>query len=205
MQTLFEKIYSLHSWYDEESISGPGASLKQTETVRSLLPGLIKELQIKTILDIPCGDFNWMKEVDLTSYFYTGADIVQDIINHNKSKYNSPRKEFIWADITSSPLPKADLLLCRDCLVHFSFIDINRATTNIKKSGSKFLLTTTFPGRTNEDINTGYWRPVNLEASPFSFPKPIQLYHENCTEEGGRYSDKSLGLWRITDIPHALS
>ena len=205
MQHLFEKIYSLHSWYNDESISGPGASLKQTETVRTILPKLMEELKISTILDIPCGDFNWMKEIDLSHFHYTGADVVNEIINQNKTKYSSPRRQFAWADITSSRLPQADLFLCRDCLVHFSFSDIEKAIANIIKSGSQFLLTTTFPKRKNEDIETGYWRPINLEALPFSFPKPMQLFNENCSEGHGRYGDNSLGLWRIADLPHALS
>jgi len=205
MQTLFEKIFSLHSWYNEESISGPGASLKQTETVRAILPTLLKELKISSLFDIPCGDFNWMKEVDLSEYNYSGADIVNKIVDQNKIKYASPLRKFIWADITSSPLPKSDLLLCRDCLVHFSYADIAKAINNIIKSGSKFLLTTTFPERKNEDIDTGYWRPINLDSSPFSFPKPMLLFNENCSEEHGRYSDKSLGLWKITDLPYSLS
>jgi hypothetical protein len=179
--------------------------MKQTERVRAILPKLLEELQIKSMLDIPCGDFNWMKEVNLGSCYYTGADIVHEIISNNKSKYATPGREFIWADITSSLLPRSDLLLCRDCLVHFSYCDIGRAITNIIRSGSKFLLTTTFPSRTNEDINTGLWRPINLEAPPFSFPKPMQLINENCSEENGRYYDKSLGLWKISDLPLAYA
>ena len=205
MQNLFEKIYFLHSWYNEESLSGPGASMKQTERVRAIIPKLLKEFGINSMLDIPCGDFNWMKEVDLTSCHYTGADIVRDIVNKNKIKYASPVREFTWADITSSPLPKADLIFCRDCFVHFSYSDITRAIGHIKISKSKFLLTTTFTNRFNEDIITGHWRPINLEAPPFSFPKPLLLINENCSEENGRYNDKSLGLWKISDLPLALS
>ena len=205
MQHLFEKIYSLHSWYDNESISGPGASMKQTEKLRTVLPKLLKELQVDSVLDIPCGDFNWMKEVDLTPCHYIGADIVHDIVNQNKIKYASPRREFTWADITSSTLPQADILFCRDCFVHFSYADILYAIRNIKRSKSKFLLTTTFTNRSNEDIVTGLWRPINLEAPPFFFPKPFRLINENCSEENGRYNDKSLGLWKITDLPLVLS
>jgi hypothetical protein len=205
MQKLFEKIYSLHHWYDEESKSGPGASLKQTETVRAIVSKLLKELQVKTLLDIPCGDFNWMKEVDLSLCDYTGADIVSDIVTQNESNYSAQGRRFVWADITFSELPQVDLLFCRDCFVHFSYADIWKAITNVRKSGVKYLLTTTFTRRTNEDIITGYWRPVNLEARPFSFPKPLQLFNENCTEECGRYADKSLGLWKVSDLPLTIS
>jgi hypothetical protein len=104
-------------------------------------------------------------------------------------------------DITSDELSQADLILCRDCLVHFSFENIRKALNRIKNSGATYLLATTFTGpRTNQDIQTGCWRKVNLQAPPFNFPEPIELINEKCTE-GSAYADKSLGLWRVADIP----
>jgi hypothetical protein len=52
----------------------------------------------------------------------------------------------------------------------------------------------------NEDITTGDWRLLNLEKPPFNFPKPLQLLNEQCSEGGGQFCDKSLGLWRVQDI-----
>ena len=100
-------------------------------------------------------------------------------------------------DLTRDALPPADLLLCRDCLVHLSYADIRRALANVARSGIPYVLTTTFPGaKANEDIVTGDWRVINLEAAPFGFPPPLHLLNEGCTEAGGLFADKSLGLWR---------
>ncbi|RZN20759.1 hypothetical protein CWO90_33965 [Bradyrhizobium sp. Leo121] len=86
--------------------------------------------------------------------------------------------------------------------MHFSFAQINRAIDNIKRSGSKWLLTTTFPGiRQNRDIEDGDWRPLNLRSAPFLFPSPDTTINEGCTEASGDYSDKSLALWRIDSLP----
>ena len=102
-------------------------------------------------------------------------------------------------------LPKVDIILCRDCLVHFSYKDIFTAINNICRNDSKYLLTTTFPLRiANRDITTGEWRVINLCASPFNFPVPLRIINEHCTEGNGIYSDKSLALWRINDIRHML-
>jgi hypothetical protein len=101
----------------------------------------------------------------------------------------------------ASKLPTVDLIFCRDCLVHFSFDDIRRALQNICRSGSAYLLTTTFTEqRQNQDIVTGQWRQLNLELEPFSLPKPLSLINEDCTEGEGKFADKSLGLWRIEEI-----
>ena len=200
MKTIFKKIFDLHHWYDEESKSGPGSGLSQTRAVRKFLSDLLVQLQASTILDIPCGDFYWMKEVDLADCNYCGADIVDDIINQNKIMYSNRRRKFIVADLTTSRLPVADLILCRDCLVHFSYEDIRKALANIQNSECKYLLTTTFPGRINKDIRTGEWRPIDLEASPFFLRKPLGLFNENCTEGYGEYRDKSLALWEIDHL-----
>jgi hypothetical protein len=105
-------------------------------------------------------------------------------------------------DLTSSPLPPADLLLCRDCLVHLSLTDARRALANIRRSDITYLLTTTFPAEpTNVDVVTGDWRPLNLQRPPFGFPEPLELLVEGCTEQQGLFADKSLGLWRVADLP----
>jgi hypothetical protein len=147
------------------------------------------------------GDFNWIKEVDLNGTRYYGADIVTDVISHNTKNYLSADRNFRWADITSTRLGEFDLVFCRDCWVYLSDGDVKKAIQNIKKSGSKYLMTTTFTDRSNRDIGTGGWRPLNLQRTPFQFPAPIKIYNENCTEDGGMYADKSLALWRIDDLP----
>lgn len=72
------------------------------------------------------------------------------------------------ADITVNPLPTADLILCRDCLVHLSFAHIDAALANFRASGARWLLTTTFPMiEENVDCEDGDWRALNLTLPPF--------------------------------------
>jgi hypothetical protein len=81
----FTEIYNNNGWCSPESRSGNGSELKNTIKLRSELPYLFVKYNIKSILDIPCGDFNWMKEVDLTNIEYKGADIVESLINLNNT------------------------------------------------------------------------------------------------------------------------
>lgn len=200
MKQIFENIFKNNLWRGRTSFSGRGADPDQTENIRKEIPILLKEMKIKSILDIPCGDFNWMKEIDLDGIKYIGADIVEDIVKNN-NKYKTKGKTFKVLDITQDKLPKVDLIIVRDCLVHMSYPDIAKAIKQIKASKSKYLLTTTFPGRMeNNDIATGRWFPINLEIDPFSFPQPIKVVNEGCTQSKGKYSDKSLGLWKISKI-----
>lgn len=203
IEKRFEKIYFKNKWRGRESRSGTGANLLQTRMIRKELPAILKHINANSLLDIPCGDFNWMREVDLNISAYIGADIVEGIIKVNNQKYRQEHRTFTVLDVTRDELPKVDVILCRDCLGHFSFKDISRAIANIKKSESRYLLTTTLTEHAeNVDIITGRWRPLNLQKAPFHWPEPIRTINEGCTQSEGRHHDKSLGLWRISDIHH---
>lgn len=183
----------------EETRSGPGSDLAQTEVVRKILPELIKELDCKSLLDIPCGDFFWMKLVPL-SIDYIGADIEGSLIEENRKLHAAPNRTFLRLDIVKDPLPKTDLVLCRDCLFYLSNEDVFRSLKNMKASGATYLLMTTFPEKTkNENIPTGSWRAINFELPPFGLPRPTRVFNEKCPVEG--FEDKSLGLWKMTHIP----
>jgi hypothetical protein len=196
---LFTEIFRENKWEIEESHSGRGSTLIETEVIRKALPPLIRELKCESLLDIPCGDFYWMKFVELGAE-YIGGDIVDELVKNNQEQFGCFDRRFVILDLIGDELPKCDMVLCRDCLVHFSYQHISQAIQNIKKSGSKYLLTTTFVERTrNEDIPTSAWRPINLQLPPFSFPPPMKLIDEACPMQD--YRDKSLGLWKIDDLP----
>jgi len=138
---IFETIYNKNYWDSKESVSGPGSSLKTTQRIREALPDLWKKYDIKIFLDVPCGDFNWMKEVDKSGIQYIGADIVKPLIDENKKKYGAHNINFTVLDITKDALPKVDMIFCKDCLQHLSNENVFKALRNFKNSGSKYLFT----------------------------------------------------------------
>lgn len=200
MKDVFTDIYKSNFWKDGESASGAGSNMQQTMVIRTVLPELFKRLHVKVLLDIPCGDFFWFSKMwkDMPGdMHYIGADIVRDLVYKNRERYVHPELEFQVMDATRTRLPHADLILCRDMLGHLSNVDVKAALKNFRASGSEYLLATTFPGRENvNDIKTGEWRPINL-ASLFGLPDPLMVLNEGCTVAGGKFKDKSLGLWRL--------
>lgn len=196
---VFTKIYKTNYWNSSESVSGKGANSNQTTEIIKEINNIINDFNITKILDIPCGDFAWMQHINLSNISYIGADIVDDLIAKNKSKYSNIT--FKVLDLTKDTLPKSDLVLVRDCFVHLSYDEIRKSILNIKSSGSKFLLTTSFvESNSNFDINAGKWRNINLQKKPFNFPKPLKIINENCTEDTFENKDKSLLLWKIDDL-----
>src|ERR1035438_4746570 len=140
-EAIFTEIFYRNKFGGKESVSGPGSDLHQTRVIRSALPVVFDDSHAHTILDIPCGDFHWMMHVDLEGIDYTGADIVTGLIQQNK-KYETSSIHFCELNLISDKLPKVDLVLCRDCLVHLSHRDAILALRNICRSGSNYLLTT---------------------------------------------------------------
>ena len=202
LEHRFSKIYDKNLWGSPESSSGLGSELDTTSQLRNELPGILRRLNIRRLLDVPCGDFTWMSHVSLDIEEYVGGDIVAKIIKRNSSRFENPHRRFMQLDLTQDRLPEAEMILCRDCLVHLSFTNIVRALTNMQRSKITYLLTTTFPEcLANEDVTDGDWRLLNLQLPPFNFPVPLGLINEECTECDGAYDDKSLGLWKVEDLP----
>lgn len=202
-EQIFTEIFQGNLWGDRESSSGSGSNLAETRTIRRDLPFLLWKYGIRSVLDVPCGDYNWMKEMKLSGIRYIGGDIVKSLIDANNRKCGSEGWTFIEMNILKDPIPKVDLVFVRDCLVHFSFPDVFRALRNVCASGSTFLLTTTFPCRAqNRNISTGDWRPLNLQKEPFSFPEPVEILYED--HPVAEYSDKSLAMWNVRDIVSCL-
>jgi len=143
----FKLIYRTNLWGAETSQSGLGSELDATASLRHDLAHLLRSFEVTSILDLPCGDFAWMAQMDLSGIHYLGADIVPDIVAANAARYTRAGEiDFRELDLVSDPLPAADLILFRDCLVHLSFANIHRAIANVKRSGARWMPTTTFPG-----------------------------------------------------------
>ena len=198
-QEAFTNVYKNRLWNGRVSASGPGSDMEETDNIRKALPFLISWLGIDSMLDAPCGDFNWMQT--LNPPFYIGMDIVPELIAENEKRYGSPTHLFRVGDICLDVLGAVDLIFCRDCFNHLTIADCLKAVANFKASGSKWLAATTYPTAVNNDTATwtldgqaheftpGDCRNVNLEADPFDLGPPFMDFEESLT--------KHLGVWRL--------
>lgn len=202
MRRVFSAIHAANAWGDSESSSGPGSSRDRAASFLADLITLVQTLKGATLLDAPCGDFNWAEPLADSVDRYIGVDVVPALIKANRQRWASSRRQFLCRDMVRQQLPSADVVLCRDALVHLSERDIFAALRNFGRTGAEYLIATTFLGdhRGNPDIATGGWRPLNLQRPPFSFPAPLQLVDEQCHHSGGIYADKRLALWRLQDL-----
>jgi SAM-dependent methyltransferase len=194
---VFSRIYAHREWGEHESLSGPGSGLERTGELRVQLPALLDELGVETLLDAGCGDFHWLGAADLPVRRYTGVEVVPELVAELAARYGDAGRDFVAADITRDRLPRVDLVLCRDVLIHFPDDDVLRALENFRRS-ARWLLTTTFVDRErNEPIELGEWRTLNLQAPPFELPEPKRLLDDIPLVDRELYLDKRLALWEL--------
>jgi len=192
VKSIFENIYVNNVWDGPESRSGTGSSLDQTQNIRGWLPKIIEQYQITSMLDVPCGDYWWMPQVDLKAVRYEGWDIVDDIITHNSQKYKNVT--FRVNNIIETVPYGFDLILCRDLLSHLCFNDALCALNNFKNSGAKYLMANTYgTSDVNIDIVTGKWLPINLLKSPYNLPP----YLDCIADCANGISDKQIAIWKL--------
>ena len=177
----FTKIYQENHWNDSESRSGEGSTLENTQNVRNELPIVLKKYKIKSVLDAPCGDFNWMKSITQgISIKYIGGDIVKPMIEKNQAHHGSNSISFVHLDLTKNLLPEVDLMFCRDCFFHLSYQDIALVLQNFLSSEITYLITTSHaapngPRINNSNTTTGDMRLIDLFSKPFSLTQNCVL------------------------------
>jgi len=117
-----------------ETPCGHGSKLSETGKQREWIPKIIADYDIKAIADIGAGDMNWIRHMSfIGDVDYKPYDLV-------------PRHpEVQYFDLLNQIPPKVDLIMCLWVLNHFPYADAQLALDNIKKSGSKYLLTTDRP------------------------------------------------------------
>jgi hypothetical protein len=195
---VFQVAYALELWGSAECGSGVGSELAATQNARAYLPELFQRLHVSKFLDAPCGDWNWMRRVDLSGVDYVGADVVSALVAKNNQQYARTGVRFIHADLTKDDLPTVDLIMCRDCWVHLSFQDIAAMLKNFRRTGATWLLVSNTPGQDrNQNQRTGIeWRFLNLRLPPFNFPPEIESRSDHYPDE-----PSPLTLWRLADLP----
>jgi glycosyltransferase involved in cell wall biosynthesis len=144
--------------------------LAYTANLREKLSELFKKLIVRKVFDAPCSDFNCIYHVVRSSDIdYLGCDIVLRLIDLNNVQYQKNIR-FIVGNIITDKFPNADLWICRDCLIHFSYNDILATFENFVRSDIDYLLTTTHinkNGFKNLDICTGDARATIARVYPF--------------------------------------
>jgi len=129
---------------------------------------------------------------------YIGGDIVEDLIYKLKQKHLGKNYEFRVFDITTDKIENSDLVICRDCFIHFSNDDIIKSINNFLNSNSKYFLISdsVVPKKfENEDIVTGEYRKIDLTKKPFNLPIENLFQFNDVYNKKLDFYETKMTLW----------
>lgn len=165
MQEIFSRAYGSNEWTGG---SGVGSRPETTTSYRRLIEELIRTAQVRSVLDLGCGDWQFSRLMDWRGADYLGIDVVPEVIAANQSAYARPRVRFVHADFRHAQLPSADLVLVKDVSQHWSNAQVTVFLPRLAKFRRALVTNTTNGIRDNQDIPDGEWRPLDLRLPPFN-------------------------------------
>lgn len=171
----------------DETVCGNGSRYKNSHNFRKILKQILarKDINIKTITDLGCGDGNIYKNFNIGNIDYLGYDIVPRGNHPFKTEIKNicdPNEEF----------RSTDLFICRDVMFHLPNEMCLEILRKVKIFGH-YLLATTFSCQNNlnrHDSPSFGFIEINLEIEPFFLGSPIfklQEYAKNLF----------IGLWEV--------
>lgn len=177
MQRAFEDIYKNAVWGESadpssgvKGTSGTGSNLESTLYWRMFLARFMKANHITSVVDAGCGDWEFSHTIDWTGIDYKGFDIVDNVVQADKKKYEAPNIHFFTANMIETELPPADLLISKHVLQHLP----NEAVAKFIKQFPKYKHVLIINGvnpvtlsSDNRDIVAGDYRELDITAPPF--------------------------------------
>jgi 2-polyprenyl-3-methyl-5-hydroxy-6-metoxy-1,4-benzoquinol methylase len=195
-EDVFDKIAATRAWGSAETISGPGSTIEACRPILERLPEWLSRYKIRKIVDLGCGDFNWLRCADLSGIEYDGYDVAPLAIAA-AAQHAKPTLRFHQADIIRMEVPKGDLIILKDVLIHLPDKEALQVLGAIRKSGSSYFAATTSPGFDNasrKGLTIGAFSPINLEAAPFQLPAPLDQVEVPHREGNPR---KLFAIWDL--------
>lgn len=182
---VFSDIYRSNTWGSHGNHAFYSGSGSHNDAVVKEYVGALEKYIRETfgvdkpsVIDIGCGDFNVGSRTTHLFKKYIAVDVVEELIEYNKGRWQQPGIEFQTMDVTSEPIPSVDVAVVREVFQHLSNRDITRAIENIIGRCSILVVTDIRPGAldfpANLDKPTGkgsrsqFGSGVDLQEPPFS-------------------------------------
>ena len=178
-QENFTKVYTEYTWgkQDDEFMSGrknkkfySGGGTDhgndKGDRYRNLLQSYVDKEDVKTVVEIGCGDWEVSSRIDWSSVSYTGYDVVKMVVDYNDENFSQKNIKFICDDVIKRNDIKADLLIVKDVFQHLPpsyCVDFIKSIPN----NFKYNIITN-DVNSNSEIEVGGYQGNNFSDSPFN-------------------------------------
>jgi SAM-dependent methyltransferase len=164
MRESFRDIYLLDAWGDG---SGKGSTPENTRPYREFLQAFMAQHDIRSVVDLGCGDWRFSRLIDWSGIDYLGIDAVPEVIANNQ-RMHGDRARFLCRDFSRGDLPPADLALVKDVLQHWPHDAIHALVERLRSYPYVLITNCSYEnGHLNEQIGMGGFRPLDLTREPF--------------------------------------
>jgi len=200
IQDAFDEIYRKGMWKQGHADSGVGSDGPLADRYIEIVLNYANANKVRSVVDAGCGDFEVGSRLAAHFERYVALDVSPVIIQANRERYADLIRghvSFGVADLTSTILPAADLILIRQVLQHLTNAQIQRILRNLESSDWRRVLITeeVYDPRNNQRPNldlpshtirtrVSLGSGVFVDKEPFSLPaKRIAYVEGTATSE----------------------
>ncbi|CAG2156949.1 hypothetical protein LMG31506_05861 [Cupriavidus yeoncheonensis] len=121
---VFSHVYETRAWGVAEDCSKPysGRTSHDPTMVDTYVEAVTAYLGSlpgrPDVVDLGCGDFNVGNRIRPACARYVACDVVEAVIQLNRTRFSALDVDFRCLDITSEPLPEGDVVFLRQVLGH---------------------------------------------------------------------------------------
>ena len=193
MENTFTEIYEKKIWGNNNNenysgSSGDGSSLNFNVVYISWLKKFITDYNIKSVIDLGCGDFRIGKKLyDNLDILYTGYDTYKKVVEYNKKQYPEPKYTFKHLDFCNNKenITGGDMCILKDVIQHWSLKEIYPFLDYLIESKKfKYILIVNCANQTidNADCICGNFRPLSYKFLPLKKYNIIKIGYYNSKE-----------------------
>lgn len=195
---VMDQIYDLKLWGGKEFDFYSGKGSHDSKITAPYLKDVIAFFKSHknelTVCDLGCGDFNIGKHLTKYTKKYSAIDIVEKLIERNKTLFKEKNLEFHCLDIIQHKLPSADCVILRQVLQHLSNKEIQKIIEKLTQY-KYIVLTEHIPMKNfvpNKDIIAGqgirlkHNSGVNLLEAPFNMKVIAEQKFDEIIMDGNK-------------------
>jgi inositol phosphorylceramide mannosyltransferase catalytic subunit len=165
IQDVFSTIYAQNLWGGG---SGTGSRPENnTEYIRLISQFMVLN-EVRSVVDLGCGDWQFSKLIDWSKVCYTGIDVTPAVVGRNIELFSAPNIAFLCSSDIED-VPEADLLICKDVFQHLPNAMVLAYLAALRAKFKWLIITNDdYPeANRNGDIPAGHWRALRLDQPPF--------------------------------------
>ena len=129
-------------WYLKKRTGSDKANISEYCNYVNKILTELKCRGAQTVAEIGCGDWSVTEKLELGQFkSYLGIDIVPDIVEANKERFERGSVAFKCQDVVDEDLPSYDIVIVKDVLQHLSNSSVFKVINRLKEACDYLIVT----------------------------------------------------------------